>query len=84
MQRRNFNSQFIRNAKLQGWLESIEFFLIDVGASGGIDEFWRQFQPQFRAVGFDPLIREVERRIRSKLTQKSAMRLLGSEIQGLN
>ena len=35
--------------------------LIDVGASGGIDEFWKCFGSSLRAVGFDPLIAEVDR-----------------------
>ena len=36
--------------------------LIDVGASGGIDGFWAEcFGPKLKAVGFDPLIAEVDR-----------------------
>ena len=35
--------------------------LIDVGASGGIDTFWKCFGSNLRAVGFDPLIAEVDR-----------------------
>lgn len=38
-----------------------ELMLIDVGASGGIDEFWKCFGSSLRAVGFDPLIAEVDR-----------------------
>ncbi len=39
-----------------------ELFLIDVGASGGIDGFWEAcFGSRLKAVGFDPLIAEVER-----------------------
>jgi len=38
------------------------FMLIDVGASGGIDGFWGEcFGATLTAVGFDPLIAEVER-----------------------
>lgn len=37
------------------------FNVLDVGASGGIDPFWRQFEPHLKAVGFDPLVSEVER-----------------------
>jgi FkbM family methyltransferase len=37
------------------------FSLVDVGCSGGIQDHWRHFRGQFRALGFDPLIREVER-----------------------
>src|SRR5581483_6434778 len=39
-----------------------ELMLIDVGASGGIDGFWEAcFGSKLKAVGFDPLIAEVER-----------------------
>ena len=38
-----------------------ELMLIDVGASGGIDEFWSCFGSRLKAVGFDPLIAEVDR-----------------------
>ena len=39
-----------------------ELMLIDVGASGGIDGFWAEcFGPKLKAVGFDPLIAEVDR-----------------------
>jgi len=39
-----------------------ELLLIDVGASGGIDGFWAEcFGPKLKAVGFDPLIAEVDR-----------------------
>jgi FkbM family methyltransferase len=39
-----------------------ELMLIDVGASGGIDGFWGEcFGPKLKAVGFDPLITEVDR-----------------------
>jgi len=44
-----------------------ELMLIDVGASGGIDGFWREcFGPRLKAVGFDPLIAEVERLNRTR------------------
>jgi hypothetical protein len=36
-------------------------FVVDVGASGGIDGYWHEFGDQLRAVGFDPLVAEVER-----------------------
>jgi FkbM family methyltransferase len=35
--------------------------VVDVGASGGIDSYWDEFQDQLTAVGFDPLVAEVER-----------------------
>ncbi|HMD70154.1 MAG TPA: FkbM family methyltransferase [Bryobacteraceae bacterium] len=43
------------------------FSLVDVGCSGGIPEQWRHFEDQIQAVGFDPLIREIERLNASKM-----------------
>jgi FkbM family methyltransferase len=37
------------------------FFLIDVGCSGGIDERWFAFGDRLRAIGFDPLVAEIDR-----------------------
>lgn len=37
------------------------FFLLDVGASGGIHEKWMMFGDRLRAIGFDPLIAEIDR-----------------------
>jgi|GEM_PF-240057 len=54
-------SDFVAYARSCGWLGDADFGLLDVGASGGIDRFWRQFEPNLRAVGFDPLASEVER-----------------------
>ncbi|WP_420963325.1 FkbM family methyltransferase [Brucella sp. IR073] len=61
MQRKQYNSGFVRWALAQGWLNGSDLWLVDVGASGGIDAFWRQFEPHLTAVGFDPLLREIER-----------------------
>ena len=35
--------------------------LADVGVSGGIADYWRQFEPSFQAFGFDPLVTECSR-----------------------
>lgn len=37
------------------------FTLLDVGASGGIDKIWTCFGDTLQAVGFDPLVAEVDR-----------------------
>lgn len=37
------------------------FVLVDVGASGGIPSYWRQFEPHLAAFGFDVLVRECDR-----------------------
>ena len=54
-------SDFVAYARSCSWLGDADFGLLDVGASGGIDRIWRQFEPNLRAVGFDPLLSEVER-----------------------
>jgi len=45
----------------QGVLRDQPFSLVDVGCSCGIAPRWRQFGDSLQAVGFDPLIKEVER-----------------------
>jgi hypothetical protein len=35
--------------------------LVDVGASGGVSDYWRAFGDAFTAVGFDPLISNMKR-----------------------
>lgn len=42
-------------------MDPVRFSLLDVGASGGIDPFFRQLSPRLDAVGFDPLVSEVDR-----------------------
>jgi len=37
------------------------FFLLDVGCSGGIEQRWSIFGDALRAIGFDPLVAEVDR-----------------------
>jgi FkbM family methyltransferase len=51
-----------------GVFRTAPFFLVDVGASGGIDSHWREFGNQLSAVGFDPLIGEVARLNQSEQT----------------
>src|SRR5262245_22877330 len=41
--------------------------LVDVGVSGGIAVAWDAFQPLISAVGFDPLVMEIERLRRDDL-----------------
>ena len=45
----------------QNVLREQPFSLVDVGASGGIAEHWNTFGTALRAVGFDPLVSEVDR-----------------------
>ncbi len=44
-----------------GSFSSNPFVLVDVGASGGIPSYWRQFEPHLAAFGFDVLVRECDR-----------------------
>ena len=43
-----------------GWGDS-DLCIVDVGASGGIDQRWSIFGDRLTAVGFDPLVAEVDR-----------------------
>src|SRR5262249_34701438 len=43
-----------------------EFFLVDVGASNGIEHFWYCFGDKLKAVGFDPLIPEMNKQNASR------------------
>lgn len=45
----------------KGTLQSSPLGLVDVGASGGIDFYWDILGKSLTAVGFDPLIKEMER-----------------------
>jgi len=55
------------DSRLTAWAKGIldgdhaKLRLVDVGASGGISQLWRQWAPQLWAVGFDPLTSEVDR-----------------------
>jgi FkbM family methyltransferase len=53
---------------------SSPFVLVDVGASGGIEQHWRVFEPYLTAFGFEPLVKECERL--NNLEQSSAVRYL--------
>ncbi|MBI3416684.1 MAG: FkbM family methyltransferase [Verrucomicrobia bacterium] len=57
----NSQTPFTKHVLAQGCLSAEEFFLLDVGASGGIQPHWNVFQPYLKATGFDPLVTEVER-----------------------
>jgi FkbM family methyltransferase len=40
---------------------SASMFLLDIGASGGVERRWSVFGDRLKAIGFDPLVAEVER-----------------------
>lgn len=66
----NHHTPFINYLTAEGLFPQEDLFLVDVGASGGIDPCWLALQPYLRAVGFDPLVNEVERLNRSKACPK--------------
>jgi methyltransferase FkbM-like protein len=49
-----------RVLELRLWGDS-PFFLLDVGCSGGVESRWRALGDRLRAVGFDPLVAEIDR-----------------------
>src|SRR5690349_3378855 len=44
-----------------GCFSEAPFSLVDVGVSGGLDARWRHFGDSLEAIGFDPLVKEIER-----------------------
>jgi FkbM family methyltransferase len=59
--RNNDNPELTRALVRRRVFADDPLFVVDVGASGGIDSYWREFGDQLRAVGFDPLVAEVDR-----------------------
>lgn len=57
----NWNHAPVLTRLLRQQLAADPLFLIDVGCSGGVEACWNVFGPNIRAVGFDPLVAEVER-----------------------
>ena len=42
-------------------MAGVDLIVFDIGASGGLDQFWRQWEPGLKTFCFDPLTTEVER-----------------------
>ena len=59
--RLNYSPRMATRLVATGLFETERFFLVDVGASGGIESHWRIFGEQLQAVGFDPLVKECAR-----------------------
>lgn len=57
----NYSSRLPKLFKELGMDNYKSLFVIDVGASGGISDRWNLFGDKLEAIGFDPLIAEVER-----------------------
>lgn len=61
MKSTNYNPLLTRHLVEEKIFANDPFFLVDVGASGGIDSCWNAFSPSFKAIGFDPLVVACER-----------------------
>jgi hypothetical protein len=59
--RNNDSPELTRELVDRGTFADDPLFVVDVGASGGIDGYWHEFGDQFGAVGFDPIVTEVDR-----------------------
>jgi FkbM family methyltransferase len=57
----NYNPKLLTELTERVVFENDPFSLVDVGASGGIAPHWQAFGASLRAVGFDPLVKEVDR-----------------------
>jgi hypothetical protein len=60
-ERINRYAPILRRVVEKGLWGDSPLFLLDVGASGGIEPHWRVFGDRLRAIGFEPLISEVDR-----------------------
>lgn len=56
----NYGPKLIAHLIQEGRLNE-DFFLVDVGASCGLDTLWKVFGDHFRAIGFDPIVHEIDR-----------------------
>ena len=61
------SSKFLEGLISKGYLDKVLFNYVDIGVSGGIPYFWNQFKPYIKAIGFDPLVNEIERLKREEL-----------------
>lgn len=60
-ERLNRAAPFLRRVAAGRLLRERPFCLVDVGASGGIEDYWRQFEPDLAAFGFEPMVEECAR-----------------------
>ncbi len=80
----NYNPSMTKRFVTDGVFKTEPFTVIDVGASGGIEQHWRIFGEQLVAVGFEPLVKECTRL--NKVEQSPGVRyhafFVGSEDYG--
>jgi FkbM family methyltransferase len=52
----NYNPSMSRYVVKTKVLQNDPLFVVDVGASGGIESYWNVFASAFKAIGFEPLV----------------------------
>jgi FkbM family methyltransferase len=57
----NYNPRLTRYLVQKQFFNAENFCLLDVGASGGIADYWKAFGNDLAGFGFDPLVKECER-----------------------
>jgi len=62
----NNNPKILKEITLNNLLLNEPFFLYDVGASGGIEQYWFNYGEHFKSIGFDPDPNEVIRLNKNK------------------
>lgn len=55
------NPLVIKDIINRGYIDQDPFILFDIGAGGGIAEYWNVFNQSFHAYGFDPQKKEISR-----------------------
>ncbi len=57
----NYNPRMTRYLVQKQFFKEANFNLLDVGASGGIESYWKAFGNDLAGFGFDPLVKECEK-----------------------
>jgi FkbM family methyltransferase len=63
-----YNPVVLKDIVKRGLLNDDPFMLFDIGASGGIEQYWQSWGYVLHAVGFEPLKKEVDRLNRESVT----------------
>lgn len=57
----NYNPKILKEICSLNYLKKTPFVLFDIGVSQGIEDHWLSLGDNLRAIGFDPLIKEINR-----------------------
>src|SRR4051812_20953457 len=57
----NYNPRMTKYLVQKQFFREANFYLLDVGASGGIAQYWKAFGNDLAGFGFDPLVKECEK-----------------------